>query len=152
MGILYASFGGWVVTDIINLINTIFMEWPKEYLLLDYIPYAITGGGISWSMATTAFVADISSPETRGFRLFVFGFVWKIGSPVGTILGSILFKRGGFLCVHTTVLVTKCLGFFVMVWKLEKFYKVQKEKYPENEIEGVKAIRNPNPVSLSHIS
>ena len=45
-----------------------FFDSPKEYLLLSYVPGALSGGFAAWSLAINAFLADITEPQNRAFR------------------------------------------------------------------------------------
>merc|ERR550519_2402508 len=82
------------------MLNSYFMDWPKEYLLFSAnLPVAISGGHITFSMGVAAFITDISTPEQRTFRLSAIWFVESLGGPVGTKLGAYLWEVGGYLLV-----------------------------------------------------
>ena len=82
---------------------------------------ALSGGGLAYVMGINAFVSDISKPEQRSFRMAMMSFVFNIGRPVGTQLGSYLFKEGGYICVMGATLVGRVIGFTLLVVRLEMF-------------------------------
>ena len=77
------------------LLNAYFMSWPKEYILFSvYLPVAMSGGHVAFSMGIAAFITDISSPEMRTARLSTVWFIESLGSPLGTKIGAILYEKG----------------------------------------------------------
>jgi len=104
------------------MLNSYFMSWPKEYLLFSVnLPVAISGGHISFSMGIASFIADISSPEQRTFRMASVRFVESLGGPLGTKFGAYLWDVGGYLCVFGTSLLGKLLTLIILAVRLELF-------------------------------
>ena len=57
-----------------DLLNSYFMEWPKEFLLLtSNLPVALSGGRIVMKIGITSFVSDITDPKDRTTR---YSFTW----------------------------------------------------------------------------
>ena len=112
------------------MLNSYFMSWPKEYLLFSVnLPVAMSGGHISFSMGIASFIADISSPEQRTFRLASIYFIESLGGPLGLKLGAYLWGKGGYLCVFGTSLVGKAITLILLAIRLEMF------KWKPNKIE-----------------
>ena len=148
--IMYIGYVAWLISGGIHFLNVYFIDWPKEYLLLQYIPYALSGGSVAFSLSIGAFIADISDPDQRAFRMFLFSFPWKIGTPIGTQLGKYLFDQGSFLCVSSAAYLSKVICFILFVIRLELFYRDEEVK------KRVEAAKNQNkkkvhPFSLNHI-
>ena len=79
-------------------------------------------------MGINAFVSDISKPDQRSFRMAMMIFVSSVGMPIGTQLGSYLFKEGGYICVMGATLVGRVIGFTLLVVRLEMFNWKPKSK------------------------
>ena len=72
-------------------------------------------------MGINAFIADISSPEQRSFRMAMMHFVSSIGRPFGTQAGAYLYDKGGYVCVISATLLGRFLSFLFLVVRLEMF-------------------------------
>ena len=106
--LLYIYFFFRIVESCMMMLNAYFISWPKEYLLFSVnLPVAMSGGSITFYMGIAAFMAEISSPEHRTFRLATIHFVERIGGPLGTMLGAYLWENGGYLWVFGAGLVGK---------------------------------------------
>ena len=129
------------------MLNSYFMEWPKEFLLFSVnLPVALSGGHITFSMGIAAFITEISTPEQRTFRLATVHFVEGMGGPLGTLLGAYLWEVGGYLCVFGTSLVGKVLTLAFLVIRLEMF------QWKPGRIEDTEERpKRRNALSLSHI-
>ena len=150
--IMYIGYMSWVLRGGFHMLNVYFIDWPKEYLLLEYIPYALSGGGVAFGLSLGAFIADISDPDQRAFRMFLFSFPWKIGSPIGTQLGKYLFDQGSFICVSSATFLFKIICFALFVIRLELYYRnedVKKKVEASKQLERNK--KKVHPLSLDHI-
>ena len=148
--IMYIGYTCWIIGGVVHLLNVYFIEWPKEYLFLEYILYTLSGGDVAFRLSLGAFIAEISDPDQRAFRMFLFSFPSKIGTPIGTQLGKYLFAEGSFVLVSSVAFAFKIVCFALFVLRLEMFYRnkdVQK-KMAENKTEDEEKV---NPFSLSHI-
>ena len=72
-------------------------------------------------MGINAFVADISKPDQITFRMAMMHFVSSVGRPLGTQLGSYLFREGGYICVIGATLAGRAIGFILLTVRLEMF-------------------------------
>ena len=103
-------------------LNAYFMEWPKEYMLFSVnAPVALSGGHLAFSMGITAFVADISKPHQRSFRMAMMHLSRVFGKPFGTQMGKYLYFTGGYLCVIGATVLGRILGFTFLLVRLELF-------------------------------
>ena len=150
--IMYVCYACWCLQAGIHLLNVYFIDWPKEFLLLQFIPYALSGGDVAYDLSVGAFIADISDPENRAFRIFVFGFAYKIGSPVGIQLGKYLFSKGSFLCVSSAKFVARIIAYILLIIRIEIYYRNEKkeEKEPEKQ-KDQNDKKKENPLSLHHV-
>ena len=64
---------------------------------------ALSGGHLAFAMGINAFIADISSPEQRSFRMAMMYFVSSLGRPIGTQMGAYLYEQenSGRLIINT---------------------------------------------------
>merc|ERR1711892_1050079 len=147
---MYIGYITWILCGAIHLINVYFMDLPKEYMLLEEIPYALSGGGVAFSLSLGAFITDISPPDQRAFRMFMFSFPHKIGSPFGTQLGKILSAQGSFLCVSSATFVFKIVAFILFVTRVEIFYR-KKDLKTNVKVKETPKGKKPHPLSPSHM-
>ena len=115
-------------------LNAYFIEWPKEYLLFSVnAPVALSGGYLGFSMGINAFIADISPPHQRSFRMAMMHFVSSVGRPFGTQMGKWLYFEGGYVCVIGATVIGRVLGFAFLVGRLEMFKWRPKKQSEEGE-------------------
>ena len=103
---------------------------------------------MAYYMGINIFIADISQPHQRSFRMAAMSFVSSVGRPIGTQLGSYLFSEGGYICVFGATLVGRVVGFILLLIRLEMFEwkpKKQDDAQPSREIQKKHAL------SPSHI-
>ena len=56
--------------------------------------FTFKGGPALWHMALHAFIADISPPEQRGFRIAMAQLAQVLPKPLSPIIGAALYERG----------------------------------------------------------
>ena len=56
--------------------------------------FIFEGGPALWHMALHAFIADISPPEQRGFRIAMAQLAQVLPKPLSPIIGAALYERG----------------------------------------------------------
>ena len=59
----------------------------------------LVGGYGIWLAATYAFIADISEPDQRAFRMGMMHLAGGFGKPIGAPIGAYLYKTGKLGCV-----------------------------------------------------
>ena len=113
-------------------LNAYFMEWPKEYMLFSVnAPVALSGGYLAFSMGINSFIADISPPHQRSFRMAMMHFVGSVGRPFGTQMGKWLFLEGGYICVIGATVLGRVIGFAFLIIRLEMFNWKPKQNQSE---------------------
>ncbi|XP_013178249.1 PREDICTED: proton-coupled folate transporter-like [Papilio xuthus] len=96
---IFAEF----MTCMINLINTYFfyeisVEWT---VILDILFPSLTGGWYTMFLGTFSYLCDITSKETRTFRLGILSLCLTIGFPIGMGFSGVLLKYLGFYGVFS---------------------------------------------------
>ncbi|XP_039748840.1 proton-coupled folate transporter-like isoform X2 [Pararge aegeria] len=101
-----------------NILNAYyFYELPVEVtMFFEALFPAITGGWITTYMGAFSYISEISSEETRTFRVGVANLCLTAGGPIGTALSGILLKHIGYYGVFTISSLLFCFsichGFF----------------------------------------
>ncbi|XP_038210473.1 proton-coupled folate transporter-like [Zerene cesonia] len=103
-----------------NLLNTYFFyELPVEVTMFfeAFFP-AITGGWIATYMGAFCYISEISSEESRTFRVGIANLCLTVGSPIGHALSGILLNRIGYYGIFSfsslLYIFSLCHGFFCM--------------------------------------
>lgn len=88
------------LSDILNAY--FFYELPVQVTMFfeAFLP-AITGGWITTYMGAFSYISDISSEETRTFRVGIANLCLTAGGPIGTALSGILLKFIGYYGVFS---------------------------------------------------
>lgn len=100
-----------------NLLNAYyFYEIPVQVtMFFEALFPAITGGWITTYMGAFCYISDVSSEETRTFRVGVANLCLTAGSPIGSALSGILLEHIGYFGVFTLTslmnLFSLCYGF-----------------------------------------
>lgn len=101
-----------------NIINTYFFyEIPVEItMFMEAIFPAITGSWVSTYMGVFSYISDITSEESRTFRMGIVNLCMTAGGPIGTALSGILLNSIGYYGVFgiSSILYTMSLlyGFY----------------------------------------
>lgn len=94
---------GELLVCISNMLNVFyFKELPAQVAIFfeAFFP-AITGGWISTYMGAFSYISDISSEETRTFRVGVANLCLTAGLPLGSALSGILLRHIGYYGVFS---------------------------------------------------
>jgi len=132
--LLYIFFFFAIIDACGDLLNSYFMEWPKEFLLLtSNLPVALSGGRIVMKIGITSFVSDITDPKDRTTRLATFAFMGSLGRPIGIQVGAYLWEVGGYLAIFGTKIAGLTLTLVMLAIRLECFKWETKEMEVERE-------------------
>ena len=103
---------GEILTSINNLINVYFFyEIPVEItVFLETFFPAVTGGWVTMFLGVFSYISDITSEESRTFRVGVVNFCFTAGLPVGIGLGGILVLKMGYYGIFSLT-----FGMFLLV-------------------------------------
>ncbi|XP_063628774.1 proton-coupled folate transporter-like [Cydia splendana] len=111
---LLPIFGDLLMT-VSNIVCTIlFYEIPVEVtMFLEVLFPAITGGWVTIFIGIFSYISDITTPETRTFRIGLVNLCLTIGILIGTSLSGILLKCFGYV---GTFLISGCLFLLTMIY------------------------------------
>ncbi|KAK7078452.1 hypothetical protein SK128_014708, partial [Halocaridina rubra] len=84
------------------LINSWVSHWPVEYLLVAALVESLGGGNVSFITAANAYISDVTSEESRTSRVGLANSIWFLGGPIGTLLGTYIYKFGGYQILFST--------------------------------------------------
>lgn len=91
-----------IVGDLLMLLSNIlnayfFYELPVQVtMFLEAFFPAVTGGWITTYMGAFSYISDISSEESRTFRVGVANLCLTAGTPIGSALSGVLLKSVGY--------------------------------------------------------
>lgn len=103
---------GDLLTCLSNILNAYyFYELPVQITMFfeAFFP-AITGGWITTYMGTFSYISEISSEETRTFRVGIANLCLSAGGPIGTALSGILLKHIGYYGVFSLSSLLFCFS------------------------------------------
>ncbi|XP_011562459.3 proton-coupled folate transporter [Plutella xylostella] len=109
---------GEFMTCMLNIMNTyLFYEVPVEWtVFMEVIVPALTGGWYTMFLGTFSYLSDITSKETRTFRLGLLSLCMTIGFPIGMGMSGVLLNILGYYGVFgisaTCFLVNFCYVYF----------------------------------------
>ncbi|XP_064091945.1 uncharacterized protein LOC135205167 [Macrobrachium nipponense] len=75
---------------------------PVEFLLVVTLLDNLGGGTASFLTVTNSYIGDVSSEESRTSRVGLANSLWFLGGPAGTLLGTYLYSKGGYLPLFAT--------------------------------------------------
>lgn len=128
---------GEFMTCMLNVVNTYFFyEVPVEWtVFMEVIFPALTGGWVTMFLGVFSYLGDITSRETRTFRMGILSMCMTVGFPIGMGLSGVLLKLLGFYGVFFVSgglqFINFCYVFFFLedhTW-LENKDKVSKVSY-----------------------
>ncbi|GBP87761.1 hypothetical protein EVAR_28643_1 [Eumeta japonica] len=98
---------GELLMNVSNILNAYyFYEIPVQVtMFLEAFLPAITGSWVTTYMGTFSYISDISSEESRTFRIGVVNLCLTSGGPVGSALSGILLQSIGYYGVFSTCTV-----------------------------------------------
>lgn len=118
--ILLPIFGE-VLTSVSNIINVYFFyEIPVQItVFLETIFMAGTGGWVTMFLGVFSYISDITSEETRTFRVGLVNFCMTVGIPIGIGASGFLLQRLGYYGIFsmTTTLFTLVLLYGIFCLK-----------------------------------
>ncbi len=92
--LFYVFLGTKIISQSGEVLWAYFEDAPKEWALLIEFPVTLVGGYATWRLAVNAFIADITTPEERAYRLQILNYSVILARPVSTPLGAYLWKTG----------------------------------------------------------
>ncbi|KAJ8732261.1 hypothetical protein PYW08_014991 [Mythimna loreyi] len=133
-----------ILGDLLMCISNIlsvyfFYEVPVEVTMFfeGFFP-AITGSWVTMYMGVFAYISDISSTESRTFRVGLTNLCLTTGGPIGSVLSGILLKMTGYYGVFS---ISALLNLFSIVYGLVYIKDPERpiaEKLEKNESSDVR--------------
>lgn len=112
---------GEFMTCVLNMINTYFFyEVPVELtVFMEVIFPAFTGGWYTLLLGTYSYLSDITTKETRTFRLGILSLCMTVSFPIGMGLSGVLLKYTGYYGVFTVSALFPVFNFFYVMFALK---------------------------------
>ncbi|XP_047526841.1 proton-coupled folate transporter-like [Vanessa atalanta] len=117
-----------------NILNAYyFYELPVQITMFfeAFFP-AITGGWITTYMGAFSYISEISSEETRTFRVGIANLCLTAGGPIGTALSGILLKHIGYYGVFSISSLLFCFSICHGYFCIKDPVRPKTEKKDEN--------------------
>lgn len=104
---------GEIVSSLGLILATYFLlEWPLWITaLIEALPSAFSGSFPVALMASASYIADVTTVESRTFRMGVVTLIVTMGFPLGTSFGGYLTEAVGFFGVFIIVIALFSFGF-----------------------------------------
>lgn len=112
---------GEFMTCILNIINTCFFyAVPVELtVLMEVIFPSLTGGWYTMFLGAFSYLGDVTSKETRTFRMGILNLCMTVGFPIGMGLSGILLKYLGYYGVFSISASLQLLNFCYVFFMIE---------------------------------
>ncbi|XP_075971078.1 proton-coupled folate transporter-like [Anticarsia gemmatalis] len=122
-----------------NIVNAYyFYELPVQVtMFFEALFPAITGGWITTYMGAFAYISDVSSQESRTYRVGVANLCLTAGGPVGSVLSGILLKKVGYYGVFSLSSLLYLFSILYGFLCIKDPERVVTEKNVKNESSGV---------------
>ncbi|KAG7163984.1 Proton-coupled folate transporter-like 5 [Homarus americanus] len=112
------------------LVSSMVDTWPVEYLLAVALLDSLGGGTVSFLTAANSYISDVTSEESRTSRVGLANSIWFLGGPIGTLIGTYIYKAGGYQVLFGTSLSMYVVSLFYISFFLPEshgpFANVQK--------------------------
>ncbi|XP_028169297.1 proton-coupled folate transporter-like [Ostrinia furnacalis] len=112
---------GEFMTCMLNMLNTYFFyEVPVELtVFMEVIFPSLTGGWYTMFLGTFSYLGDITSKETRTFRMGILNLCMTVGFPIGMGLSGVLLKVLGYYGVFSISAFFQFLNFCYVFFMIE---------------------------------
>ena len=111
---LIAACVGHILWALCYLFNAYMKSWPVEMLFLAAILDTLGGGAVSFLTACNAYISDVTKETERTSRVGLANSIWFLGGPLGTFIGTYIYKYGGYLTVFSTSATCYCISFIYL--------------------------------------
>lgn len=119
LGEIISSFG-------LILATYFFLEWPLWVTaLIEAVPSALSGGQTIALMGSYSYIADVTSIESRTFRIGVVAVIVTLGFPFGTSISGVLTQNLGYYGVFGIGLALYVIGFIHTSFRIHDVNRVQ---------------------------
>ncbi|XP_050674415.1 proton-coupled folate transporter-like [Leptidea sinapis] len=106
-----------ILGELISAIGLIFttyffLEWPLWVTgLIESVPSAFTGGRSIALMGSYSYIADVTTIESRTFRVGVVAVIVTLGIPLGSSVSGVLTESVGYYGIFTIGIALYAFGF-----------------------------------------
>ncbi|XP_013187759.2 proton-coupled folate transporter [Amyelois transitella] len=105
-----------------------FIEWPLWITaLIEALCSTFTGGLVIAISGAYSYVADVTTPESRTFRIGLVAVIVTLGIPVGTSVGGILTESIGYYGTFGVGSTLYLLGFIYAYFRIHDVKRVKEE-------------------------
>lgn len=115
---LCASMLGHCLYSAGYLLNSWIWHWPVEYLLVVGLLESLGGGTVSFLTAANSYISDVTTEEARTSRIGLANSIWFLGGPIGTLIGTFIYKAGGYQVLFGTSLVMHIIATLYIIFLL----------------------------------
>ncbi|XP_076042102.1 uncharacterized protein LOC143026001 [Oratosquilla oratoria] len=112
------------------LLVSLVPELPVEFLLLAALMDSLGGGTPSFLTAANAYISDVTSEESRTSRVGLANSIWYMGGPIGTLIGTYIYKYGHYKALFTTSLLMHLVSLVYLMFLPESHGPFAKLKNP----------------------
>ncbi|XP_063595702.1 proton-coupled folate transporter-like [Penaeus indicus] len=95
-------------------------SWPVEVIYFVTVLEALGGGNVGLLSTTTSYICDICPEKTRTSRVSTANSLWYLGGPVGTLVGALVIKYGGYNLALLLVLLAYLLAVLYVVFVIKE--------------------------------
>ncbi|XP_052744626.1 proton-coupled folate transporter-like [Bicyclus anynana] len=122
---LVPVFGELVSSLLLILANYYFIEWPLWATgLIESLPSALAGGLSIALMGSYSYIADITTLETRTFRMGCVAVIVTLGIPLGSSISGVLTESVGYYGIFA---ICAALYAFGLVYTYVRIHDVRNE-------------------------
>lgn len=104
---------GEIISGIGMILTTYyFLEWPLWVTgLIEALPPALTGGWSIALMGSYSYIADVTSIDSRTFRIGIVAIIVTLGIPIGSAISGVLTEAVGYYGIFGIGLLFYTIGF-----------------------------------------
>lgn len=125
---LIPIFGEMLSTVGLLLATHYFTEWPLWVTgVIDVITSSLTGGYSIALAGCFSYLADVTTPESRTFRMGCMAVIATLGLPIGSSIGGILTEELGYFGVFGLVLAMYAFGFLYTFFRIHDVKPIHQE-------------------------
>ncbi|XP_049876744.1 proton-coupled folate transporter-like [Pectinophora gossypiella] len=120
---------GELVTSILMILAVYyFIEWPLWATgLIEGLPSALSGGISIALMGSYSYIADVTSVDSRTFRIGIVGVIVTLGIPLGSSISGILTEAVGYYGIFGIGFVLYLIGFVHTYYRIHDVRKTKTE-------------------------
>lgn len=108
---------GAILVGLGNIINSCIMDAPLQYLLIGNFLNGLFGGYIAALMSMYSYIAAVSSPKYRTFKIGVLEAMIFLSGTVGTATSGVMLDRTSYTFVFSLITALMVLSLvYTLVW------------------------------------